>query len=384
MNLKSNPYIKTGIFLISFAVILTWALFNISGVLSAVSRIIEILSPFIIGGAIAFVLNTPMKFIEINLFSKKSPLGKISSGLKRVFSYLITLILFLGLIIIIMFIVIPELVNTISDLASQLPEVFEKAELFVVKNLADNPQIVDFVNSIEIDWISIRDSAIDFLRRSGLNWLNSTFSFASSLIGGVVTFTLAFIFSIYVLFQKEKLGLQMKKLILAFLPRERADRIFYIGRLSSNTFSNFLSGQVLESFIIGMMFLIAMSIFKFPYAVMVSIIIGVTAIVPVVGSFIGLIIGVFLILVVDYKMAFWFIIMFLIIQQIEGNVIYPNVVGKAAGLPSIWILVAVTVGGSLMGILGIILFIPIGSILYSLLRETVYIRLKKKGIKNIK
>lgn len=384
MNFKSNPYIKTGIFLISFAVILTWALFNISGVLSSVSRIVEILSPFIIGGAIAFILNTPMRFIETNLFGNKSPMGKISSGLKRVFSYLITLILFLGLIIIIMFIVIPELVNTVSDLASQLPGVFEKIELFVVKNLADNPQIVDFVNSIEIDWISIRDSAIDFLRRSGLNWLNSTFSFASSLIGGVVTFTLAFIFSIYVLFQKEKLGLQMKKLILAFLPRDKADRIFYIGRLSSNTFSNFLSGQVLESFIIGMMFLVAMSIFKFPYAVMVSIIIGVTAIVPVVGSFIGLIIGVFLILVVDYKMAFWFIIMFLIIQQIEGNVIYPNVVGKAAGLPSIWILVAVTVGGSLMGILGIILFIPIGSILYSLLRETVYIRLKKKGIKNIK
>ena len=201
-----------------------------------------------------------------------------------------------------------------------------------------------------------------------------------SIVSGLIDLALAFVFSIYVLFQKEKLARQMKKLILALSPKKVAEKIFYIAELSNRTFSSFLHGQLLEAVILGSLFFIAMTIFRFPYPLMISVTIAVTSIIPIFGAFIGAFIGAFLLLVIDYKMAFWFIIMFLIIQQIEGNLIYPHVVGKAAGLPSIWILVAVTVGGSLMGVLGILLFIPIFSIVYTLLSEYVNNRLKEKKI----
>ena len=382
MDLKSKQ-MKSAMFLISFALVLMFLLENISGVGAIIARIFAIISPFIIGAGIAFILNSPMMFIEKTFFGKKSLLHKIKDSLKRPISYLITLILFIATIIIILFIIIPELVSTIQDLAIKLPLYWMDLQAYALKNLADNPEIVNFVNSINIDWVSIEESVISFFQRSALNWVGTTFSFASSVVGAFITFVLAFIFSIYVLFQKESLIIQTKKLILAFSSERVAKRTFYIGSLSNRVFANFLSGQLLESIILGGLFLVAMTLFKFPYAIMVSLLIGITALIPMIGGFIGCAIGAFLILVVDAKLAFWFVIMFLVIQQIEGNLIYPHVVGKAAGLPSIWILVAVVVGGSLMGALGILLFIPISSILYALLRESVYERLKLKNINKV-
>lgn len=382
MDLKSKQ-MKSAMFLISFALVLMFLLENISGVWAIIARIFAIISPFIIGAGIAFILNSPMMFIEKTFFGKNSLLHRIKDSFKRPISYLITLILFIATIIIILFIIIPELVRTIQDLAIKLPLYWTNLQVYVLKNLADNPQIVDFVNNINIDWVSIEESAIAFFRRSVLDWIGSTFSFASSIVGSFITFVLAFIFSIYILFQKEGLIIQARKFIMAFFNERVATRIFYIGSLSNKVFSNFLSGQLLESLIIGGLFLVAMTIFRFPYTIMISLIIAITALIPMIGAFIGCAIGAFLILVVDAKLAFWFVIMFLVIQQIEGNLIYPHVVGKAAGLPSIWILVAVVVGGSLMGALGILLFIPISSILYALLRESVYERLKKKNISKV-
>lgn len=382
MDLKSKQ-MKSAMFLISFALVIMFLLENISGVWAIIARLFAIISPFIIGAGIAFIFDNPLMFIEKTFFGKKSLLHKIKDNLKRPISYIITLILFIATILIILFIVIPELIRTIQDLAIKLPIYWTNLQVYVLKNLADNPQIVDFVNNINIDWVSIEESVITFFRRSILDWVGTTFSFASSVVGGVITFVIAFIFSIYILFQKEGLINQTKKLIMAFFSERVAKRIFYIGCLSNKVFSNFLSGQLLEALIIGGLFLVAMTIFKFPYAIMVSMIIAITALVPMIGSFVGCIIGAFLILVVDAKLAFWFVIMFLIIQQIEGNLIYPHVVGKAAGLPSIWILVAVVVGGSLMGALGILLFIPISSILYALLREEVHERLKLKDINEV-
>lgn len=382
MELKSKN-MKNAIFLISFAIILMFLLENLSEVGDYIRRIISIISPFIIGGGIAFIMNNPMMFIERTFFSEKSPLGKIKEGFKRPLSYLITLIIFIATILIILLIIIPELVNTIQELAVKLPEYWKDLQVFVVKNLIDNPQVTDWVNNINIDWVSIEEGLLSFFKRSALDWIGNTFSFATSLVGNIVTFVVAFIFSIYVLLQKETLIRQYKKVILAFTSASLAQRIFHIGELSNRAFSNFISGQLLEAVIIGTLFLVAMVIFGFPYALMISLTIAVTALIPIVGAFIGCVIGAFLILVESPIQALWFLIMFLVIQQIEGNLIYPHVVGKASGLPSIWILVAVTVGGSLMGILGILLFIPIGSILYTLLREAINHRLKIKDVRDI-
>lgn len=379
MDLRSKQ-MKKAIFLISFALILMFLLENITIVKSLVLKVMSVISPFIIGGAIAFILNNPMMFIERTFFHRRSPLYKIDDKYKRIISYLLTLILFFGTIIIISLIIIPELVTTIEDLASKVPEYIDETREFIIGKIDDNSELIQWMDNIDIDWEGIEQDVISYFQRSGLDWINSTFSFASSIVGAVVTSVVAFIFSIYLLLQKETLIRQLKKLIFAFCSTNRAERILYIGNLSNRVFENFLSGQLLEALIIGGIFLVAMTIFRFPYALMISLIIAITALIPMVGAFIGCIIGVFFIMVVDPMKAVWFVIMFLIIQQIEGNLIYPHVVGKASGLPSIWILVAVTVGGSLAGVLGILLFIPIGSILYALLREEVYLRLQEKNI----
>jgi predicted PurR-regulated permease PerM len=188
------------------------------------------------------------------------------------------------------------------------------------------------------------------------------------------------VFSIYVLLQKEKLISQVKRISIALFPRSIHGKLVYLANLTNKSFSNFLSGQLLEAIIIGSMFFISMKIFNFPFVLVISILIGITSFIPIVGAFIGAIVGTLLIMVEDVRMGFWFLVMFLIIQQIEGNLIYPNVAGKTVGLPSIWVLVAVTLGGSLFGILGIILFVPLGNIIYTLIKEFVENRLKVKNV----
>jgi len=379
VDLKSKQ-MKNAFALISFAIILMFLLENIIVVKSVLLRLLSIISPFLIGGSIAFILNNPMMFIERTFFNSRSPLHKTDDKLKRIISYLLTLILFVGTIIIIFLIIIPELITTIEDLSNKLPDYIDEIRAFIISKVDDNQKLVEWMNNINIDWPGIEQNVISYFQRSILDWINSTFSFASSIFGAIITFVLAFIFSIYILLQKETLLMQAKKVILAYFSKKRSERIFYIGNLSNTVFENFISGQLLEALIIGGIFLVAMIIFKFPYALMISLIIALTALIPMVGAFIGCIIGIFFIMVVDPIKALWFAILFIIIQQIEGNLIYPNVVGKAAGLPSIWILVAVTVGGSLAGVLGILFFIPIGSILYTLLREEINYRLKQKDI----
>ncbi len=376
----NKKQMKKAMFLIAFAVILMWLLENIFNVWLLAVKVFSIFTPFVLGLAIAFIFNSPMKVIERKLFQSKKIFKNLKPSLIRTISYILTLLLFVFTIFITLFIIIPELAATIQDLSVKLPSYWDNLLIFVNEKLENNPQIIQWINNIDFDWKKLGENALSFFKNSALNLVGSTFSIASSVVSGIVTFSLGFVFSIYVLLQKETLSRQVKKLIRAFLPEKIADRIFHIGALSNNVFSQFLHGQMLEGVIIGFLFFVSMSIFRFPYALTISVLIAVTSLVPMFGTLVGCIIGAFLIFVVNAKLSLWFIIMFLIIQQIEGNLIYPHVVGKAAGLPSIWILVAVTVGGNLMGILGILLFIPLVSVLYTLLREYVNCRLKAKNI----
>lgn len=213
--------------------------------------------------------------------------------------------------------------------------------------------------------------------------LNTTMSAVGSIASGLATFFISFSFACYILFQKEKLHLQVRKVIFAFIPKQKADAILNICSLTYRTFANFLTGQCLEAVILGMMFVITLSILKMPYALLIGILIAFTALVPIFGAFIGCAVGSFLIFMVNPKQAVLFIIVFLLLQQIEGNLIYPHVVGGSVGLPSIWVLAAVTIGGNLMGIIGMLIFIPLVSVFYTIFREFVYLRLKKQHIKRV-
>lgn len=382
MDLDSE-FVKKALFLISFTIILIFILFNIVTVIDILGRFISIMSPFILGLVIAFIFNGPMRFIENKILGNKGIFKKLSPGLKRVISYLVTLIIVVFTFALISFIIIPELINTLQDLGSKSSIYIEKVQELITRIFEDNSQLVEWANLVEFDWKQIQNNFIEFIKNGIIGVLESTLNISMTIVSGTVTFALAFVFSIYVLFQKEKLIRQMKKLILAICNKNVAEKIFYISSLSNRVFSSFLYGQVMEAIILGTLFFITMSIFNFPYALMISVTIAFTSIIPIFGAFVGAAIGVFLIIVIDAKMAFWFVILFLIIQQIEGNLIYPFVAGKASGLPSIWILVAVTVGGSLMGVLGILLFIPIFSILHTLLSEYVNARLRDKEIEDL-
>ena len=243
-----------------------------------------------------------------------------------------------------------------------------------------NKEVVELINSVQFDWDKIVETLIDFLKNGAGNMLNSTLTAAKSIISGISTFVIAFVFAIYILLQKKKLRIQAKKVLFAFVRKDRAEAVVKVSSLTYNTFSSFLTGQCLEAVILGSIFVVVMTIFRLPYALLVGIFIAFTALIPIFGAFLGCAVGAFLIFMVDPMKALMFIVLFLVLQQIEGNLIYPHVVGNSVGLPSIWVLAAVSIGGSLMGVVGMLIFIPIVSVAYALFREIVYLKLKKQGV----
>ncbi|MGN0321389.1 MAG: AI-2E family transporter [Lachnospira sp.] len=376
-----DKYVIRGITIGAVLILIYLALNNITGILGTISYLAGLIMPFIVGGVIAFIFNVPMKAIEKNikkLVDKKCK--KQHNKLVRVLAYFLTLIIIIAVIAGVLLIVVPELVNTIADLISQVPVAFNKLLAWLQTMLASYPEYEEKLNSISINWDSVLANMMNFLSIGTKGIINGGIGAISGLFSGITNFFIGFVFSVYVLFQKEKLASQCKKLLYVMVSERRADQIVEILRLTNTTFSNFLSGQCLEACILGALFVITLSILRMPYALLIGIIIGVTALVPIVGAFIGCAVGVVLIMMTSPLKALIFIAIFLILQQIEGNLIYPHVVGNSVGLPGMWVLVAVTIGGNLFGIMGMLTFIPISSVCYALLRTFVNNKVEEKNI----
>jgi len=379
INTKST---KKAMFLIVFAIFVWWLFENFKFVGKGLNIFLEILAPFIIGLAIAFILNKPMSFIEGKLFSKKGLFKGKRSKYKRPISLLITLILFFLVIAIVLILVIPNIIEAGGHLAEIVPGYLDNLQEYVKDISIKYPQIGNLI--LNINFEDVGKSILEFLKGGISNWIGPTFTVLTSLIGGFVSTVIGFVFSIYFLLQKEELILNIKKLLFSALPLNVAERTIYIAKITKEAFSEFITGQSLDALALGTLFFVSMLIFRFPYALMISVIITITAFIPIVGTFIGLIVGAFLIFVENPTMAIYFVILFLVLQQIEGNFIYPRVVGKAAGLPPVWIIAAVTLGGSLLGIVGIILFVPLFSVIQKLLIEYTDRKLKEKKLEKIK
>ena len=376
-----DKYVIRGITIGAVLILIYLALNNITGILGTISYLAGLIMPFIVGGVIAFIFNVPMKAIEKNikkLVDKKCK--KQHNKLVRVLAYFLTLIIIIAVIAGVLLIVVPELVNTIADLISQVPVAFNKLLAWLQTMLASYPEYEEKLNSISINWDSVLANMMNFLSIGTKGIINGGIGAISGLFSGITNFFIGFVFSVYVLFQKEKLASQCKKLLYVMVSERRADQIVEILRLTNTTFSNFLSGQCLEACILGALFVITLSILRMPYALLIGIIIGVTALVPIVGAFIGCAVGVVLIMMTSPLKALIFIAIFLILQQIEDNLIYPHVVGNSVGLPGMWVLVAVTIGGNLFGIMGMLTFIPISSVCYALLRTFVNNKVEEKNI----
>ncbi len=372
--------------LIAFAVVLLVGVQRFEVLVGAAKFLIGIISPFLAGGAIAFVLNVPMHFLEELCFGRlKKKRGK-SPKYARPLSLLLTLLLVVLVILILMLVIIPQLTVSIIGLGSTISSAISHVIAWGQEMFANNPQIMEWLNDLAIDWRNfdwqgILNTVMDILKRGVTDVLSSTISAVGSVISGVFDAVIAIIFAFYILLQKERLGVQGRKILYAFLPEKHARRGVEVVSLCYRTFSSFISGQCLEAVILGTMFFVAMSVTGMPYALLISCLIAVMALVPIVGAFIGCGVGAFLILMVSPIQALIFVVMFLVLQQVEGNLIYPHVVGSSVGLPAIWVLMAVTVGGGLMGIVGMLIFIPITSVIYTLFRAFINRRLEEKKIR---
>lgn len=374
IDLEKNK--KTIIELIIFTVVIIFAFVNIEALWSFITYIIKIFMPFIIGVMIAFVLNVLLNVVENKLFKKLNEKnGKVWKKIKRPTSLITTFIIIIALIAFILGLLIPQLKNTATIFTENFDS-YKKESIKILDKIGIDDKDIKVLNkNIE----KIKGEVTSYVGDNKQEIVQTTFGVASSVVGTITSLVLGIVFAIYILLKKEDLARQSRKVLKAYLPEKKEKRIREIANLSNKTFGNFISGQCLEALIIGVLCFIGMFILQIPYASTISVLVGFTALIPVFGAFIGTVIGAFLILMVDPTKAIIFIIFILILQQLEGNLIYPKVVGKSVGLPGIWVMVAVTVGASIAGVLGMLLSVPICSVLYSILKTDVNNRIDQKN-----
>lgn len=373
---------RTVLGIVAFGVVLFVGLWHFNVVISALQVLLGMVSFFIVGLCLAFILNAPLKLIENRIFAPLNKrLGKRWPRFRRPVSVVLTLLLVLGIVFLVIFMVIPEMVRTITLLTDELPAFVQRVTVWWESLGLDDEAVREKLQLERIDWASIGNAALNLLRTGGSSFLAGTFSAASSIVSGVVSFVVGVIMAVYVLLSKERLSNQTKRILYAYLPEKRADRLVSVGGMANRIFGNFVSGQCLEAFILGALCFLGMVIFRFPFAPMVAMLVCVTAFIPIFGAFIGCFVGAFMILVNQgWLQAVWFVVFFIVLQQVEGNLIYPHVVGKSVMLPGLWVLVAVTVGGNVAGILGMLVSVPLCALVYTLLREAVNRRNERKEI----
>lgn len=377
----SKDNMKKIMLLIVFTILILVGVTNVDKVWGVIKILLNIIFPFILGGAIAFIINMPMRCIEKNIFRRGSEkYQKAVKKIARPVSLVLSLVLILAVVVLVFFVVVPQLGDTVIRLSNDIRQFWPQVQEWAIRLFEDNPEVVDWINSIEINWDKIVQGGIEFLKTGAGTILGSTYSVAKTIVSAATNFVIAFVFAVYIVLQKEKLSVQVSKIMYAFLPEKVVEKIQAVCLLTHKTFSNFLTGQCLEAVILGSMFFVVMVVFNFPYPLLVGVLIAFTALIPIFGAFIGCFVGTFLILMENPMQAIAFVAIFLILQQIEGNLIYPHVVGSSVGLPSIWVLVAVTLGASVMGIVGMLVFIPLLSVIYTLFRGYVYKRLKSRKL----
>ena len=378
-DLEKNK--KTIMQLILFTVVIIFAFVNIEALWNFFMYIIKVFMPFIIGAIIAFVLNVLLNVVENKLFKKLNEKNsKIWRKIKRPTSVITTFVIIIAIIAFVLGLLIPQLQNTVEIFTDNIDSYKKQSVELLDKIGISNKDIKKFINGLD----DIQGELTTYLDNNKEEIMQTTVGVASTVVGTITSFVLGIVFAIYILLKKEDLARQSKKILKAYLPEKREKRIREICEVSNTTFGNFISGQCLEALIIGILCFIGMLILQIPYASTISVLVGFTALIPVFGAFIGTAIGAFLILMVDPTKAIIFIIFIIILQQIEGNLIYPKVVGKSVGLPGLWVMVAVTVGASIAGILGMLVSVPLCSVLYGIIKTNVNARIDEKNKQKVK
>lgn len=362
--------------LILYTIVILFAFIYVKDIINILGYIIKLFMPFIIGLGVAFVLNVLVNVVEKKWLKN----WKASAMTKRAVSLIVALTMVIGFFVFLLFLIIPNLQNTIAIFADNIPA-YTKNLQELLNSLGIDTNIINEISEV---FKSLGDSASNYIVENSNQVLETTLGIATNVVTGFINVTIGIVFAIYFLAQKEKISGQVDNLMHAYLPEKIIVKIQDIASLSNKIFSNFVGGQCIEAIIIGFLCFLGMLILRLPYASTISVLVGFTALIPVFGAFIGTIIGAFLIFMVSPLQALIFIIFILVLQQLEGNLIYPKVVGKSVGLPGIWVLVAVTIGASINGVLGMLLSVPIASIIYSTMATNIRYRLKEKNLGNKK
>ncbi len=366
---------KDIIIIISYIALVIFALVNFSKILAFLGKVISIFSPFLLGIILAFVLNVLNNFIEKKIFGKIKP-SKIWNKIKRPLCITLSLILVFLTIFFVMNLLIPQLKNSASLFTDTLPAY--KEDIIGILNKFDIDEST--VNKVGEYLDNFGKVITDYIKGNSKDVITVTTEVATSVVNIISKGIITLVFAIYMIAQKETLSRQINKVMKAYLKPKTINKINTVGTLANKTFSNFVTGQCLEALIFGSLIFVGMLIFRFPYASTIGVLLGFTALIPIFGAFIGTAIGFILIMMVSPVKAILFVVFIIVLQQIEGNLIYPRVVGKSIGLPGMWVLLSVTVGGSIGGILGMLIATPLCSLLYALFTKMVNDRLKSNKI----
>lgn len=378
----SRKSVRTLVGLITFALLLAWALFRPWAAAGIWRGIVTIVTPFIFGVTFAFLVNLLLRPVEATWDRVFRRAGRRQAGkgrwanLKRPVSLAVSVVLIGAAIFVLMFIVLPEVVRTVVFVAEMTPEYAARLETWrgwLQERLAEYDIVLPQLR-IELD--SVGASVRDWITQRGRAVLATTLGFTTSVVNGIFNVVIGVVLALYILADKERLLGQMQRTLQAFLPEQRARTVVHVANLTHDTFAKFITGQLTDALIVGLLCYIGMVVLSIPHAGAVSVLVAVTTIIPVIGVLIGTVVAALLIVVTDPMKALWFLIFIIVLQQFESNVIYPRVVGKSVGLPGLWVLVAITVGGALFGILGMLMAVPTFSVMYTLVREAVAKRLQ--------
>lgn len=370
-----NLKFKENILIATYSLFLAFLLINFVNIIGFLGGLISIIKPFIIGLGIAFVINLLVKIYENKLIptlDKKNRLAKSKRGIALIMS-LTTLAVLIWLLLAF---VIPQLIDSMKILVESIPGYMKSLENLVMPYVSETKFLSSIWENIVVAWKDILQFASQFVGQSISGIVNTTFS----ITNGVYTIIISFVISIYMIISKEELIFGVKKITYVLFGKKNAEKIIKIGRLTNTTFSKFIGGQCMEAIILGILCFIGMLILRMPYPLLISVIIGATNMLPIFGPFIGTIPSTFILLMVDPSKALWFIVFIIILQQIESGLIYPRVVGGSIGLSAIWVLFAITIGGELFGLIGMLLGVPTVAVIYGLVKDNVENKLKEKKI----
>ena len=381
--MELNKKTIRNILLMAAAVIAVWWLVNhFDLLLNILDTVMGILSPILIGLVLAFVLNlllAPLERLWNKLFLKENS-KPIVKKLRRPVCLLLSFLIVLGVIFAVCFVVIPRLGSTVVDMVNTITAYVKTLDVRYDDLRATLEQYAITLPEIDLGKNDLLTKVTDLVAKGGSALLNTTLSVTTSVLSAVVDLLMGVVFSVYILAQKETLGRQIKRLLYALFPENRVTPFLaFLGRVS-RTFSQFVTGQTIEAVILGTLVFLGMLILRLPYASVIAVLVGVTALIPILGSWIGAIVGALLILPVSFMQAIWFVVFLIVLQQIEGNLIYPHVVGKSVGLPGIWVFFAVIVGSGLGGIAGMLLGVPVCAVIYDEVRRAMR---KKEAAMNI-